>query len=116
MSSIQPLFAGRVAVDWGLRRALVPNLFMYFLEPHLATVPRWLGYPGVIGVFLIYGATGVVMVERYFYGPCVRRAMRELAFDVCLKCGYWLRGLDDSVERCPECGTLREPVPKTIQE
>ena len=32
---------------------------------------------------------------------------RELGYDVCRRCGYWLRGLSDTVERCPECGHER---------
>ncbi len=35
-------------------------------------------------------------------------ALREMGYDVCLKCGYWLRGLGDEVKRCPECGWRRE--------
>jgi hypothetical protein len=26
---------------------------------------------------------------------------------MCLECGYWLRGLTDDIEHCPECGTPR---------
>ena len=32
---------------------------------------------------------------------------------VCAACGYWLRGLGDDIERCPECGSQREPMPET---
>ena len=35
-------------------------------------------------------------------------ALREMGYDVCLSCGYWLRGLGDEVKRCPECGWRRE--------
>ena len=37
--------------------------------------------------------------------------IRLEGFDVCLKCGYWLRGLDDEISNCPECGAEREPMP-----
>ncbi len=37
-----------------------------------------------------------------------RGAMREIGRDVYLGCGYWLRGLDDEIRRCPECGRDRE--------
>lgn len=36
-----------------------------------------------------------------------RSAMREIGRDVCVECGYWLRGLGDEVSRCPECGGAR---------
>lgn len=45
------------------------------------------------------------LVLRAFHG-----AMREIGRDVCAECGYWLRGLDDEVTRCPECGRARETV------
>ncbi len=37
--------------------------------------------------------------------------IRLEGFDICLKCGYWLRGLAEDVTNCPECGTKREPMP-----
>ena len=37
--------------------------------------------------------------------------IRLEGFDICLKCGYWLRGLGDEITNCPECGTKREPMP-----
>ncbi len=36
-----------------------------------------------------------------------RGAMRDIGRDVCVECGYWLRGLDADVTRCPECGADR---------
>lgn len=39
-----------------------------------------------------------------------RQAVRDLGRDVCVRCGYWLRGLADEVSVCPECGTDREPM------
>ena len=37
--------------------------------------------------------------------------IRLEGFDICLKCGYWLRGLGDEISNCPECGARREPMP-----
>lgn len=48
---------------------------------------------------------------RWVYTRPVRLAMRELGYDVCPGCGYWLRGLNESVMRCPECGAVRERMP-----
>jgi hypothetical protein len=36
------------------------------------------------------------------------RAMRRRGYELCTTCGYWLKGLSDDVERCPECGAVRE--------
>ncbi len=38
--------------------------------------------------------------------------IRLEGFDICVKCGYWLRGLGDEITNCPECGTKREPMPE----
>ncbi len=42
--------------------------------------------------------------------------IRLEGFDICLKCGYWLRGLGDEITYCPECGTKREPMPEPAGE
>lgn len=41
------------------------------------------------------------------FAPHYRLAVRELGYDVCVGCGYWMRGLDRSVKTCPECGYAR---------
>jgi hypothetical protein len=46
---------------------------------------------------------------RYTRRPAVNIALRELGYDVCLRCGYWLRGLGQEIKHCPECGKEREP-------
>jgi len=43
------------------------------------------------------------------YKRHVRRSLARAGYEVCLHCGYWLRGLDASIARCPECGSQREP-------
>jgi ssDNA-binding Zn-finger/Zn-ribbon topoisomerase 1 len=34
-------------------------------------------------------------------------------YDVCVKCGYWLKVLGEAIKRCPECGMAREAVLKS---
>lgn len=53
---------------------------------------------------------------RFIYVRPVRRAMRDLGFDVCIGCGYRLRGLPPEIDRCPECGSPRAPMPKNNEE
>lgn len=47
-------------------------------------------------------------IGRYTWRPNVAAALRAEGFNVCAKCGYWLRGLGAEVKQCPECGTSRE--------
>jgi hypothetical protein len=42
--------------------------------------------------------------------PFIYRALREAGYDVCLRCGYWLRGLGNEALVCPECGAQRTPM------
>lgn len=63
-------------------------------------------------VRLLYGPALLVCtylahacVLRHVYAPHVRRAVREFGYNLCLSCGYWLRGLTADIKRCPECGT-----------
>lgn len=44
---------------------------------------------------------GIFLRSEYYF------RMRLEGFDVCLGCGYWLRGLDGTIKACPECGTER---------
>jgi hypothetical protein len=33
----------------------------------------------------------------------IRMKLRSLGYEICVECGYWMRGLGDR-SRCPECG------------
>ena len=37
-----------------------------------------------------------------------RLALRDLGYDICINCGYWLRDLHADTATCPECGAERE--------
>ncbi len=64
------------------------------------------GAPVVL--FVLCFVVGGAILQRSRFAPCVYQATRRLGHDVCLKCGYWLRGLGDDIARCPECGTERQ--------
>ena len=40
----------------------------------------------------------------YVYRREIRRATLQFGYAICPDCGYWLKGLAESAERCPECG------------
>lgn len=64
----------------------------------------------LLRVVIVYVALWIVVawLGRWMYRPFVLRAVREIGYDVCPRCGYWLRGLDENiVAACPECGAAR---------
>ena len=65
-----------------------------------------------VALLVICFVVGGAVLQRHRFAPCVYRATRGRAYDVCFKCGYWLKGLSDDVKRCPECGTQREAMPR----
>jgi hypothetical protein len=67
-------------------------------------------WPMAIGIYVICAVAAIALLQRWRFAPLVRVIVREHGYDVCIKCGYWLRGLDARVDRCPECGAKREPI------
>jgi hypothetical protein len=63
-------------------------------------------------VLVLFGVVGASLLQRFRFRACVYRALRERGYDVCMRCGYWLRDLADDERRCPECGAGREPTTK----
>jgi hypothetical protein len=95
-------------------------LMVALLPAALTCIPLFLlmrlGDPAVLwwGVPSVFVFEWLVMawIGRWTWRPSVILAIRERGHDLCVKCGYWLRGLGDDVKRCPECGALREPMPR----
>ncbi|MCH8824643.1 MAG: hypothetical protein IH984_14180 [Planctomycetes bacterium] len=99
---------GRIlCIAFGIAPFAIATPFMPFLFNQLIRLSHnvtW--YPLVVlyiavvwswGCF-IYGLTS--RTEHYY-------RIRLEGYDVCLGCGYWLRGLDETIRACPECGTDR---------
>jgi hypothetical protein len=40
----------------------------------------------------------------------LREAMRRRGFELCPRCGYWLKGLGPDSAHCPECGAERRSL------
>lgn len=66
----------------------------------------------LLRVFVVYLAVWIVIaaIGRWLYRPYVFRALCAHGHEVCISCGYPMRGLDSNVERCPECGAARQPT------
>jgi rubrerythrin len=63
---------------------------------------------GVSGMFIL------LMMWRSAYAPTMYRTIREFGHEVCPKCGYWLRGLGEEIDHCPECGAKREAMQSIV--
>ena len=55
---------------------------------------------------------GMAYLGKWIWRPHVNQALREMGYDVCGWCGYWLRGLSSSIIKCPECGAVRVSTAK----
>jgi hypothetical protein len=70
----------------------------------LVSMSRVLGL--LVWAVLCFVVGGAVF-QRYRFAPLVYATLRQHGHDVCLKCGYWLKGLQDET-KCPECGAKRQ--------
>ncbi len=74
------------------------------------TIPRWLissGIPLLIAVACIFV---IIWVMRRAIIRHIRRELNTRGLPTCIRCGYQLRGLPETVRRCPECGATRQTV------
>ncbi len=81
-----------------------PVMLLVLLPAFLsARFPPWSIFPTLF-VQVTVSWILTALLGRLSWKPRVNAALRELGYDVCRRCGYWLRGLSETVERCPECG------------
>lgn len=105
-------FVSTSAFLWRSLLILAPLLVcLKLLQPLMG----WLGVAGQglpyaisLAVLLLLFWPWSAWMYRSLYVRPIRRAMREAGYDLCIGCGYELRGLDTSIVRCPECGQQRE--------
>ncbi len=113
-SSLLRRLTGGRAVGWvDLVSALIPAavMLLVLLPTFLsARLPRWSIFPTLF-VQVTVSWILMALLGRLSWKPRVNTALRDLGYNVCRRCGYWLRGLSDTVERCPECGHDREDAP-----
>ncbi|MCA9274981.1 MAG: hypothetical protein KDA29_03050 [Phycisphaerales bacterium] len=91
----------------GLAISLGIFIFLPDIIQYLTGYDSW---PILALSLLIYALLLVVLyliMRATRFAPCVYAELRERGFDVCVSCGYWLRDLDEGVDRCPECGKAR---------
>ena len=66
--------------------------------------PRGLEVLLIFATLALVGWIFVAWMTSSTWRPFVLRALHDLGYPVCVKCGYLLRGLGDVMQRCPECG------------
>jgi len=115
---------------WKLWARDKKNILLYLMLPAVylavvqfasdigATVAQLLGVGGKLHLLARAAAPvllaaacfvlGGAVLQRYRFAPCVYRATRQHGNDVCVHCGFWLKGLSEESVRCPECGAERE--------
>ena len=99
--------AGRRADLIGLMAGL-PILGAYMLWRLGPGGSRSSFLPMILALYVI-SALAAYLTRR----PFIRHALREMGYELCEDCGYWLRGLGDDVKHCPECGAARELLPRS---
>jgi hypothetical protein len=107
---------------FALSAALVflPGLLLGSLIVYLLFAMNLTGVPGVLGLIVAgvvlcasVGVSGTILQHRPWYVRSLRLGVRKRGYEVCLKCGYWLRELPEDEDRCPECGAKRRSMPET---
>jgi ssDNA-binding Zn-finger/Zn-ribbon topoisomerase 1 len=102
--------------------ALVPAFGMilgmgvFFLFFRGSSLFSWLGVAVAVGVQVAVTWFLLAILGKYTWRPIVAAELRTFGYDVCPKCGYWLRGLGEDVRQCPECGAAREALDKSTNQ
>lgn len=99
--------ANTIALCIAILTPIVLNDALVELIAHFAQVPKLVNHIIWFLLMIPYLFAVTWVFRRFRYAPCVYAELHEVGFDVCLKCGYWLRDLDESIMRCPECGQIR---------
>ncbi len=65
----------------------------------------------ILGALCVVVAVTARLAARravwWVYRKEIRLAMQRLGFELCVDCGYWLKGLPEGELLCPECGAER---------
>jgi hypothetical protein len=85
---------------------IAAGLLGWGLEHLVGGVPRvWL----VLACMIVAVGVSLAWIQIHWrmHRRRLREAMRAHGFELCLECGYWLKGLGSESAHCPECGAER---------
>ena len=81
----------------------------------IPAILNWLGYkthsPAHALAFAIFSVLiwpYSAWIYRNLYSKPIRLAMRSDGYEICINCGYELKGLGEDIDLCPECGVMRK--------
>lgn len=97
-----------VVVSSGLA-ALACHLVINLLEVNLGVAVRHLWRDLILAVMMVAAVLAVQYWTRTTVRRRLRRTLRDLGYEICVNCGYDMRGLPEN--RCPECGEAGDPSP-----
>ncbi len=60
----------------------------------------------IVPVLWVANSAAVAWAVR----PAIQQSLQAFGYELCRRCGYQLRGLEEYREACPECGTRRAPL------
>ena len=118
-SVLQRMAHHRLLWRQATRSAIVPLLVANAFIASMMVINFWTGRHATPLMHFLTAISVPIALLAFFFPWIARRrsrraflcAVRDLGYDLCTHCGYWLRELDDSVKQCPECGAQREPMP-----
>ena len=106
-----------IAIFWAV--LLVPVVLVAYQAAYLAIglhESLWATNEWFTLIIITAWAGSVIAARAGFglaYGRPVRRLLRKEGYEVCIRCGYWLRDLTDRETRCPVCGAQRQPMARS---
>jgi hypothetical protein len=105
-------FISRKALGARTALILLPLILFFALLKPMLNLMGWGGQSvpyitALVIAIVLFWPWSAWMYRSLYVGP-IRRAMRDAGYDLCIACGYDLRGVDASTLRCSECGSLRE--------
>lgn len=119
----QVLIAGTVKARWLTEeRSRVPYIIGFVVWAFLFMMAfvffRHAGLFVALTIVLVWGLGqfGIAyLIIRFCFRPMLYQELHDRGYDICLRCSYILIDLPPEHTNCPECGTVRTPLPTELE-